>query len=310
MPRLPRVKDLLNGAWYHIHASVGGPAGYYPLSDPLAQHKLKSLIQFYAPAYFCGVAAFQLMGNHYHLVMRFDPLRELTTEEFWERALLIYPNSMKMLDAWPAKRWQRLSQRLFDVSEFMRNVQAAFTRWYNSVHERKGHLWGARFKSNLLYGPEAVLEAVLYVELNAVRAGLAVQPEEYSGGSLHHREIGQDKWLLPLTEFLPEPGPKPFERFKELIYHRGAVVTKPNQKPLSPEVLERERARGFAPHGVYRKRLRYFSDSVVLGGELLVREKLAQLRQLGHYLRRKNPLAAEHGALFRLREQRGELVFR
>ena len=122
--------------------------------------------------------------------------------------------------------------------------------------------------------------------------------------------MGKDDWLLPLEEFFPETGPRHYERFKELIYHRGAVVTKPNQKPLSPEVLARERARGFAPNGVYRKRLRYFTDGVMLGGELLIREKLALLRRAGHYLRRKNPLAAEHGALFRLREQRSQFVFR
>ena len=80
--------------------------------------------------------------------------------------------SRKVLECWPEARWKRLQEHLFDVSEFVRKVQGAFATWYNRTFNRKGHLWGDRFKSTLLGGPEAVLDAALYVELNAVRAGL------------------------------------------------------------------------------------------------------------------------------------------
>ena len=84
---------------------------------------------------------------------------------------------------WPAKKWKRLEAWLFDVSEYMRNVQAAFARWYNRRAGRKGRFWAERFKATLLAGPEAVLECLRYVELNPLRAGLVAKPEEWEASS-------------------------------------------------------------------------------------------------------------------------------
>ena len=70
----------------------------------------------------------------------------------------------------------------------MGNLEQAFSTWYNRLHSRKGHLWAARYKSNILGGPQAFLDAVTYVELNGVRAGLVTRPEEYQGCSLYLRE--------------------------------------------------------------------------------------------------------------------------
>jgi hypothetical protein len=107
------------------------------------------------------------MGNHYHNIIRFDQPRALSKDELMERALALYPKSKKVIECWPEKKWKRLQERLFDVSEFMRKVQGSLATWYNRTFDRKGHFWGDRFKSVLLGGPEAVLNAALYVELNA-----------------------------------------------------------------------------------------------------------------------------------------------
>ena len=250
------------------------------------------------------------MGNHWHGVPRFDKPRSLSAEELMERALALYPGSKKILATWPKKKWKRLQKRLFDISELMRNIQGAFSRWYNRTFHRKGHFWGERFKSAILGGPEAVLEAVMYVELNAVRAGLVECPEDYAGGSLYLREAGRDDWLIPLSEIMyDENGAKDavHSRFKERVYYRGAVITKKGQKPIPEEVIKREQARGFRKRGAFRKRGGCFTDGLVLGGELYVRGELARLRKLGQYLRRKNPVP-QFGELFSLREQRSNFV--
>jgi putative transposase len=68
--------------------------------------------------------------------------------------------------------------------------------------------WAGRYKSSILADPQAFLDAVTYVELNGVRAGLVARPEEYVGGSLFLREAGEyrslqwDKQNLTLS---PEP---------------------------------------------------------------------------------------------------------
>ena len=311
MPRNARLKLDQTDAWYHLCARAAAKHGEYPLADPLVRFRLLDLIKHYAGIYFCKFASVNCMGNHWHGVCHFDAPRTLSPEERMERALALYPNSRKTLDAWPEKKWLRLEKRLFDVSEFMRNVQGGFSRWYNRTYRRKGHFWGERFKSVILGGPQAVLDAVLYVELNAVRAGLVECPEDYQGCSLYLREAGQDGWLMPLSEILyDEKGCKDelHARFKELAYYRGAVITKKGQKAIPEEGIKRERARGFKKRGAFAKKLRCFTDGLVLGSELYVREHLTKLRKAGQYLRRKNPVPQLDGLFFSLREQRTHYV--
>jgi hypothetical protein len=61
----------------------------------------------------------------------------------------------------------------------MRNIQSAFARWYNQTYDRRGRFWGGRFKSVYLQDSNAVLDCMLYVDLNPVRAGLVERPEDW-----------------------------------------------------------------------------------------------------------------------------------
>jgi len=73
-------------------------------------------------------------------------------------------------------------------------------------------------------------------------------------------------------------------------------------------LLDAEIARGFESGGEYLKRLRYFVDGMVLGSEAFVRKQLVQLRENGHYLRRKHPIRQLGGIHNSLREQRRHAV--
>ena len=65
MPRLPRLKAEGSQAAYHLSARVIATRGEYPLADPVIAEKLTGLTEFYSTAYFCSVAAINIMGNHY-----------------------------------------------------------------------------------------------------------------------------------------------------------------------------------------------------------------------------------------------------
>ena len=110
------------------------------------------------------------MGNHHHMIVEFEGERELTRKELRKRARLLY--SKTVLDGWLKHKWERFQKRIFDVSEFMRNLQAAFARFYNRTFGRRGRFWADRFKSTLLEDRKDVLDCLLYVDLNPVRAGL------------------------------------------------------------------------------------------------------------------------------------------
>ena len=317
MGRLARLKIEEGGAWYHLYCSVAGHRGQYPLEQALCQRKLIRLLRFYASVYCMRLGAFAVMGNHYHAVANFEEQRSLSRKELRERAHRLYPRSEPYWGLWTPKRWKRFEQRLFDVSEYMRNVQSAFARWYNRQYDRKGRFWADRFKSTLLLDPQAVLDCVLYVELNPMRAGLVAEPEEWEGSSLFFRELKKDQDLAPLEEILGlEPvegagrrsGEEAYRQYKGLLYYRGTVPTKETHASLDAELVKQEEARGFERRGVYLKRLRYFTDGVVLGGEEAVRRALRGLRKRGAYLRRLNPTALAESTHFSLREQRGNFV--
>jgi len=313
MARCPRVKVDGEEAWYHLWNSANGPKRAFPLQDDLVRAEFIRLLKFYAGIYFCGVAAFQVMGSHFHLVLRFDKPKPLSRGQLKERAVALYGKKRrKWVEAWSEESWETFEKRLFNVSEFMRNLEEVFTRWYNPTHGCKGHFWSDRFKSTVLGGPQAVLDAVLYVELNGVRAGLVECPEAYKGGSLYLREADRDGWLMPLRAFMHEQGTKKerYAHFKELCYYRGTVMSKPGQKTIRPEIIEREKARGFTQRGVFLKKLRCITDGVVFGAEAEVLTFLAKLRLKGEKwaLRRKE--AAKHldGAFYTLRKQRDNYV--
>ena len=148
MARLPRLKVENDVGWYHLCARVAGWLDWLPLEDPLARQQLLRTLRKYLSVYFCQAAAFCLMGNHYHLIVRFSEFRHLTQEELYRRAQQLYADPDQVLRS--PRQWQRFHRRLFDVSEFMRNLQQAYAKWYNRHYDRRGSFWGERFKSSIL----------------------------------------------------------------------------------------------------------------------------------------------------------------
>jgi putative transposase len=307
MPRLARIKTEEGGAYYHLYCRTAGLKGEFPLDSPLCRRKMLDLIEHLSRVYCCSVLGFCLMGNHYHLVLWFDKRRKMSREALFERARLLYPKTL--LKGWLRANWARFEERIFDVSEYMRNFQAAFARWYNQTFARQGRFWGERFKSTLLEDEKHVVDCLLYVELNPVRAGIVAQPEAYEGSSLFYREIGKDKWMMPLQDLMGQKKRYMSLRdYKAMIYYRGNVPTKGGQAAIPDRIVKAEEARAFKTQGAYRKRMRHFVDGVVIGSKAYVRKEIERLREQGRYLRRKNPIDQLNGHHTSLREQRGPEV--
>jgi hypothetical protein len=60
--------------------------------------------------------------------------------------------------------------------------------------------------------------------------------------------------------------------------------------------------------GMYRKRLRYFVDGLVIGSEGFIRKQIDALHDKGQYLSRQNPIPHLNGVHLSLREQRSTIV--
>jgi len=309
MSRLPRIKVSGDRSWYHICARVAGGLNWYPFDNPLIRQKLLALIKKYLAVFCCEAAAFCIMGNHYHLILCFEPFRLLSREELFQRALRLYRDPNKVLLT--EKHWKRFNERIFDLSELMRVIQSKFAKWYNRSHGRRGSFWAERFKSVLLEEGESVLDTLLYIELNPVRAGLVERPDEWKWCSAAFRFSRNDSWLIPLSSLVDAaPTSSVNVTYRSLLYYRGAVVSGKKGYVIPRHILKMEQERGFCLSGSFRRKIRLFTDGAVLGSEIVVHDWINRFRREMYYQRRKKPIVHKLDAAIRysLKEQRFQAV--
>lgn len=309
MARTARHKSS-EAAFYHLTNRVAGEPGWFPFKNHQARRKLLDMILFYVNVYRCRLAAFQIMGNHFHLIVHFEKPRLLCREELKKSARKLYGQKAEVKTAaWTDDQWKAFNKRLFDVSKLMANVNGFYAQWFNRKFGRRGHFWGDRFKNPELLGLEAVQDGILYVELNAVRAGMVKRPEQWKWGSARWRLAGEDPRLIPLEELFPSgPETDGYSSYRARLYYRGAVPTRDNQAAIPRWILHQEQRRGFTRAGAFRRRLRFLTDGLAVGPAEKVAQLLEAYRQQGRYRRRRHPIPQLDGVLFSLREQRSNTL--
>jgi hypothetical protein len=187
----------------------------------------------------------------------------------------------------------------------MQQINGRYGKWFNRSFNRLGHFWSDRFKNPELLDLASVQECLLYIELNAVRAGLVRRPEQWKWGSARLRWLKKDQDLLPLERIFVGVEPdEVYALYRFRLYHRGAIPTKDGQAKISQAVLEREARSGFKQSGQFQDRLRFFTDGLFVGSREKVGNLLDQFRERNDYQRRKNPISHLDGLIFTLREQR------
>jgi hypothetical protein len=147
------------------------------------------------------VAAYAVMSNHYHLVVKIAP----DEANHWSNDDVL--NRWCCLHKGPhlVQRYQRgdelipaemrrvveyadtFRKRLADLSWFMKCLNEPIARQANKEDKCTGHFWESRFKSQALETEEAVLSCMAYVDLNPLRAALAPTPEDSEHTSIKER---------------------------------------------------------------------------------------------------------------------------
>ena len=306
LPRTARHKSDQD-AYYHLFSRVAGSPKYFPFRNRAVSRKFLRVIRFYLRVYDQKLISFQLMGNHYHMILFFKAFQRLQREELERRARLRWGRKwFKKTRHWGDEDWLRFNRDLFDVSKFMQHINGEFAKWFNRMFGRRGPFWADRFRNPELLDNESVQDCLLYIELNAVRAHLARRPEQWKMGSAYWRWAGKKKDLLvPVEEFFPAQGNQSsFQVYRTLLFYRGAVAREEGQGTIPASILQLEEKRGFCKPGVFARRLRLFTDGVAIGAPQQIREMLAEYRKKGLYRRRRHPIPHLNGLLFTLREQR------
>ena len=106
----------------------------------------------------CAVHAYVLMTNHVHLLLT------------------------------PAKAES--------AGLLMKHLGQRYVQYINRTYQRTGTLWEGRFRSCLTQTEDYVLACYRYIELNPVRAGMVMKPQDYRWSSYHANGLGKPNALI------------------------------------------------------------------------------------------------------------------
>ena len=144
-------------------------------------------IKFLSTVFSIDIAAYAIMSNHYHLVLKVNraEVLNLSNDEVIERWYQLYHGCI-LIDRYRAgeklnaaymfrineivDEWR---SRLYDISWFMRNLNEFIARKANKEDNCTGKFWEGRFKSQALLDESAILSCMMYVDLNPIRAKMA-----------------------------------------------------------------------------------------------------------------------------------------
>ncbi|MFB2728368.1 transposase [Shewanella mangrovisoli] len=208
MPRPRRTQiSLEDTPYYHCCSRVVRRAflcGDDDFSGKNYDHRrgwVESLLFELEAVFAIDIAAFAVMSNHLHLVLRVDieKANHWTDREVLEQWHKLFKGDEltqkfvkgELVEAYEVNRLKHsialYRSRLCDISWFMRCLNEPIARQANQEDNCTGRFWEGRFKSQALLDEAAVLACMTYVDLNPIRAQLADTPEQSDHTSIQLR---------------------------------------------------------------------------------------------------------------------------
>ncbi len=218
------------------------------------KHWLEQRILSLGELFAVAVHAYAVMSNHVHVVIELDPQQSgaWSDHEVARRWLArrardeeLSPEAVETLAA-QSERIGVLRERLGSLSWYMRELKEPLARQANREDGCTGHFWEGRFDTQDTLDEAAVLAAMVYVDLNPVRAGIAATPEESVHTAIRRRlRTGGalDAPLAPLAAgIVPTALPLTLGHYLELVDWTGRELRPGKRGAIAsdaPPILER-----------------------------------------------------------------------
>ena len=294
-----RMKPTGMNTIMHVYNRVAGTTGHFPFGKAEKEEFLRRVKELNA-FYVIDILAVQVMGNHYHLLAHI-PADPPSNEEAADRYCRYYQGK-KMIDP-DSPACAELAHRLRDISEFLRELQQPFTRWFNRTRSarRHGALWGGRFKNTILENGIAVWDCWKYIEMNPVRAHIVENPADY-------RFCSFGEWAAtgrnPFSEAIEEHLMPVFCDLLQVDNMSGLQIelqkefariqaTEARRDPAEVETAIATAAKREPFTRQIDRRVRYWVDGLVIGSDLFVINTVADAR--GHAALAKRKLTRVTG---------------
>ena len=202
------VVSLNDTPYYHVMARCVRRAWLYGFDDYAGRdysHRkawVTDRLTQLASIFCIDVCAYAVMSNHYHVVLHVDATRarKLTIREVAQRWTQLFapPHLVRRWLDRKASDVERVAaeaiveawrSRLYDLSWFMKCMNEYLARRANAEEQCVGRFWEGRFRSQALLDEAGLLTAMVYVDLNPIRAGAAKTPEESEFTSIYQRIV-------------------------------------------------------------------------------------------------------------------------
>ncbi|WP_445945574.1 transposase [Shewanella sp.] len=209
-----------------------------------------------AEVFAIDVAAFAVMSNHLHVVLRIDIYQanswsDVEVISYWHQLFKGTDITQKFAQGETLEDYEQLQlshmvalyrSRLSDISWFMRCLNEPIARQANQEDNCTGRFWEGRFKSQALLDEAAVLACMAYVDLNPIRAKMASTPEQSDHTSIQLRiqaalKGEQPNSLLPFIGNERKNQPKGIafsvQNYLELVDDTGRIIRNDKRGAIS-----------------------------------------------------------------------------
>jgi len=194
MARIKRIKmPGCEAMAYHVVTRVHSKE--YRL-DPGLKEKFVKHLKKLTGLYYCHLAAYCVLDNHYHIILRFDDPEDINPTEAMKRWNAYHEGTVWKKDASNPEHQAYVVQELTDLSSFMKRLNHHVSVRHNKAKSLQGTLWEGRFHSTIVERGYSLAMCAAYVELNAFQAELYTALDKGpEAGTIPFFLFGRSFWM-------------------------------------------------------------------------------------------------------------------